>query len=719
MGVMHEPDDSELLAQYASSGSESAFAKLVSRHIDHVHSAALRQVRDPGMAQDVVQTVFLILERKAARIRPGTVLGAWLQSTTRLAALELLRKESRRRRHHEDYARMNPDRDQHNSRDAWDDIAPSLDAGLASLGDSDRAVVTLFYFEKRSHGQIAALLGGNEAAAKKRLSRAIERLRRFLIKRGPEVTVAALAACLAENSVKAAPPGLADSVTAGALSGTAQAGAAGELASALSKAASYGSLKAWLTGLVSAGLLLGTAVVVLQPPTTPGSSFPLPDGSRAAIKAYFFASGSSQYVVRTMEPWRRSLLRVLPDRFAHYVESMGGSTVYGGGDHENLTVFVGRLWKTGGGPTAPIRLVVEDEEGHASELSERGGHYNANESDVTWVADAFPRRHDQLVLRVLARDSSHAWIDVARIGLSGLTVSKAPNWHSAPLPLSTNVDELNVRMTAFESRIVAQTPGTSRGAISTGVPESPGTRLEFVLSENGAPTADWRIASVELSDATGNQLLASQPQPLPDGLDSVPGISTHLLYGALWDGESWRIRLELVRTGNAPSVRAGTLANVPVPGPTEILARDSGIQVHGQWKQVTALAEDRTELWIGGTQFQLKAIGGTNLGTSTGSEMLDPWSWLRTPGHIKAVIEVMNPVPERRTQLVKITDDQGRILPLDGYRTGPLYPLEFKAPPDATRLNFHFTVQEPRFVEFLARPTFRFDPPPAQRNQAR
>lgn len=717
--MTHEPADSELLAEYATSRNEAAFAALVSRHIDHVHSAAVRQVRDPGMAQDVVQSVFLILERKAAWIRPGTVLGAWLQKTTRLAALELLRKESRRRRHHEDFARMTHNQSHPSPRDAWDDIAPSLDAGMAALGDADREIVTLFYFEKRSHGQIATLLGGNESMSKKRLSRAIERLRRFLVKRGVEATVVSLAAVLSEHSVEAAPSGLAASVTSAALSGSAQAGVADELASILAKTASYGATKAWLAGLVATVALVGIAVSALRSPTTPGSTFSLPDGSRAAIKAYHFASGSSQYVVRTMEPWRRSLLRVLPDRFARYVESMGGSTVYGGGDHENLTVFVGRLWRTGAEMTTPLRLVVEDVEGHTAELSERGGHYNATESDVTWVADAFPRRHDQLVLRVLARDSSHAWIDVARFRLSGLTVSKAPNRHSAPLPLSANVDELNVRMTAFESRVVAQTPGTSRGAISTGVPELPGTRLEFVLSENGAPTTDWRIASVELSDATGNQLLASQPQPLPDGLDSVPGISTHLLYGALWDGESWRIRLELVRTGNAPSVRAGTLANVPVPGPTEILAHDSGIQVHGQWKQVTALAEDRTELWIGGTQFQLKAIGGTNLGTSTGSEMLDPWSWLRTPGHIKAVIEVMNPVPERRTQLVKITDDQGRILPLDGYRTGPLYPLEFKAPPDATRLNFHFTVQEPRFVEFLARPTFRFDPPPAQRNQAR
>ena len=84
---MNAPDDAELLAEYATSRTEAAFALLVTRHIDHIYSAALRQVGNPEMAHDVVQTVFLVLERKAGHLRPGIVLGAWLQTTTRLAAL--------------------------------------------------------------------------------------------------------------------------------------------------------------------------------------------------------------------------------------------------------------------------------------------------------------------------------------------------------------------------------------------------------------------------------------------------------------------------------------------------------------------------------------------------------------------------------------------------------------------------------------------------------
>ena len=88
--------DWELIQNYCRTGSESAFETVVKRHVDFVYCAALRQVRNPSLAEDVSQAVFLLLARKAKDFRSGTVLVSWLFRTTRYIASRALRSEYRR-----------------------------------------------------------------------------------------------------------------------------------------------------------------------------------------------------------------------------------------------------------------------------------------------------------------------------------------------------------------------------------------------------------------------------------------------------------------------------------------------------------------------------------------------------------------------------------------------------------------------------------------------
>jgi RNA polymerase sigma factor (sigma-70 family) len=202
-------DDGQLLRRFVETGSQADFDVLVQRHMDLVFGVALRMTRNSQRAEDVAQTVFVDLWRKARRLCGRTDLAGWLYLTTWYASKRLVRGEARRDEREralgvgnaEDTAAVDPAA-----------FATVVDHALRKLSAADRDAVVLRFFQNRSFVEVGAALGLTEGAARMRVQRAVERLRQRFSRQGIISTVAALECALDVQAATKAPLGLATKI---------------------------------------------------------------------------------------------------------------------------------------------------------------------------------------------------------------------------------------------------------------------------------------------------------------------------------------------------------------------------------------------------------------------------------------------------------------------------------------------------------------------------
>ena len=209
-------DDIELARQYAIHQSEEAFETLVSRYIGLVHSSALRQVRDPQLAEEITQTVFIVLARKAGSLGSNTILPGWLYKTTRYVSSASLKMQHRRERREQE-AQMETIIPESEADSIWEQVAPILDEAMTQLRDKDRDAIVLRFFQNKSLREVGAVFGVNEYAAQKRVARGLERLRAFFEKRGISTGTGTISESIATHSIQPAPAVLAKSIMAAAV----------------------------------------------------------------------------------------------------------------------------------------------------------------------------------------------------------------------------------------------------------------------------------------------------------------------------------------------------------------------------------------------------------------------------------------------------------------------------------------------------------------------
>lgn len=222
-------DDYRLLRRYATEGAESAFRELVDRYLGMVLACAQRATGNRELAQEVAQSVFTVLARKAGALREGVPLGAWLHRATVYEASRSRQRESRRREKMEAFANhMKTEGDGTANSETWNEVLPMIDAAVDRLSRADRGVIVLRFFEGRSYRDIGERTGKSEDAIRKQVQRTLEKLSRILGQRGVAVTGAVLASLMGSDLAKATPAAeLVGTVSAEAVSMAVPVAAAG------------------------------------------------------------------------------------------------------------------------------------------------------------------------------------------------------------------------------------------------------------------------------------------------------------------------------------------------------------------------------------------------------------------------------------------------------------------------------------------------------------
>ncbi len=198
-----EATDWQLIRNFADDHSQAAFSELVRRYTNLVYRVCQRELGDNGLAEDAAQAVFLLLARKAPTLRPNrheATLSSWLFQAALLTARNVRRSERRRlAREHEAAREQEASQMQANfSEDPpdWVDIAPLLNDALHALPLGQRTLILERFFQDRPLAEISARLGVSEDAARMRINRALDRLRRFFAARQIVLPAAALASLL-------------------------------------------------------------------------------------------------------------------------------------------------------------------------------------------------------------------------------------------------------------------------------------------------------------------------------------------------------------------------------------------------------------------------------------------------------------------------------------------------------------------------------------------
>jgi RNA polymerase sigma-70 factor (ECF subfamily) len=205
--VTSDPDGA-LLQQYVRTHDPVAFDQIARRYRAMVFSVARRVTQSHHDAEDVAQSCFLELAKKAASIRSS--IPAFLHATATRRSIDVLRDRQRRQKHETKAVidRPEPVVQPAPIERSWDEISPEVDRAIEQLPEESRTIVILYFLRGLSVADIVVETGSNRGMIERRLQVGVRRLRAELARGNRIVTAGALAVGLRASSAHAVPASL-------------------------------------------------------------------------------------------------------------------------------------------------------------------------------------------------------------------------------------------------------------------------------------------------------------------------------------------------------------------------------------------------------------------------------------------------------------------------------------------------------------------------------
>ena len=235
--------DAELLRRFITQRDDAAFETLLRKHGPMVLGVCRRILCNEADVEDCFQATFFVLVRRAAHIRPRGMVGNWLYTVARNAALKARAMSNLRHKKENEAAAEKVRKIKENDRHLQD----LLDQELQALPVKYRAAIVLCDLEGMTIVAAAKELGCPQGTLKARLVRGRAMLGKRLLRHGLAVSGAVLATALCQNAASACVPGplVVSTVQAATLMAAGKALAAGAI-SAKVVALTEGVLKAML-----------------------------------------------------------------------------------------------------------------------------------------------------------------------------------------------------------------------------------------------------------------------------------------------------------------------------------------------------------------------------------------------------------------------------------------------------------------------------------------